>query len=206
MERARFWAAWTAGVLLSAAWAGGAARRSPDSRLTVLPNLLTLGRGLSAAALLGAAAAPRRAGWGTWLWMLWGATASDWLDGPLARRAGATALGAALDTRADAFLTLSSGLAAWRGGQTAGWSLVPPVARYLLPDLRPGASGRPRPPDRPWQKAAGVAQMAVFAAAICPWAALRGRVRRLAPAAAALQLAALARTAALTAFTRPGPP
>jgi phosphatidylglycerophosphate synthase len=114
--------------------------------------------------------------------LLLGCTVCDWLDGPLARRLGPTPLGAALDVEADSWLTLWGAAAAFRVGGLRGIGLVPPALRY---PLVAGAGAVPR--HRPWQRAAGVAQMAVIA-----WA-LTGRrpPRALVEAVAAAQLAAL---------------
>jgi phosphatidylglycerophosphate synthase len=112
--------------------------------------------------------------------LLLGCTVCDWLDGPLARRLGPTPLGAALDLEADSWLTLWAAVAAFRLGGIPGIGLLAPALRYPL------AAGTTAA-HRPWQRAAGVAQMAVIA-----WA-LTGRrpPRALVEAVAAAQLAAL---------------
>jgi phosphatidylglycerophosphate synthase len=155
-----------------------AARRIGGPVLTA-PNLLTLSRAGAAAMACGTAFSGR--GRRTTLAaLLLGCTLFDWLDGPLARRRGPTPLGAALDIEADSWLTLWGAVAAFRLGGLPAISLLPPALRYPL------AAGDPTR-LRPWQRAAGVAQMATIA-----WA-LTGRrpPRVLAEAVAAAQVAAL---------------
>jgi phosphatidylglycerophosphate synthase len=113
--------------------------------------------------------------------LLLGCTACDWLDGPLARRQGATRLGAVLDLEADSWLTLWAAAAAYRLDRLPGPNLLPPTLRYLV------APGAAETPLRPWQRAAGVAQMVVIAGALSRW---RPPVP-LALAVAVAQLAAL---------------
>jgi phosphatidylglycerophosphate synthase len=144
------------------------------------PNLLTLGRAVPAAMLCGTAFSGwgRRAGlWG----LLLGCTACDWLDGPLARRLGPTRLGAVLDLEADSWLTLWAAVAAVRLGRLPAISLLAPALRY------PVAAGRPAAPRWP-ERAAGVGQMVLIAAALSRWRPPRA----LAVPVAAAQLAALA--------------
>jgi phosphatidylglycerophosphate synthase len=89
---------------------------------------------------------------------------SDWLDGPLARRAGPTARGARFDLEADSLLTLGASIAAARVGAPRV-VLLAPLARYAIAMIRTG------PLDRDgvrWDRVTGVAQMAVFAAALGP--------------------------------------
>jgi len=141
--------------------------------------VLTLGRAGAAAMACGTAFSGR--GRRTTLAaLLLGCTVCDWLDGPLARRLGPTRLGAALDLEADSWLTLWGAVAAFRLGRLPGIGLLPPALRY---PLVAGKGAR----LRPWQRAAGVAQMVMIA-----WA-LTGRTppRALVEAVAAAQLAAL---------------
>jgi phosphatidylglycerophosphate synthase len=89
---------------------------------------------------------------------------SDWLDGPLARRAPASSYGARLDLEADSLLTLGAAIAAVRRGAPRV-VLLAPVARYGVAALRPH-------PDRDeafWDRITGVAQVAVLAGAIARW-------------------------------------
>ena len=145
-----------------------------------MPNALTLTRAGAAAMACGTAFS----GWGrrgTLVALLLGCTVCDWLDGPLARRLGPTRLGAVLDLEADSWLTLWGAAAAVRVGGVPAVSLLPPALRYPL-------SAGSRPGTRPWQRAAGVAQMVVIATGLT---ARRRPPRTLAVAAAGLQLAAL---------------
>jgi len=89
---------------------------------------------------------------------------TDWIDGPLARRAGPTDRGARFDLEADSILTLGASIAAVRAGGSRVL-LVAPALRYAVAVL-----GR-RPLDRDgvrWDRVTGVAQMVVFAAALAP--------------------------------------
>ena len=94
--------------------------------------------------------------------LLLGCTVCDWLDGPLARRLGPTRLGAVLDLEADSWLTLWGAAAAYRVGGLPAIGLLPPAMRYPL-------SAGARPGTRPWQRAAGAAQMVVIAAGLTRW-------------------------------------
>jgi len=90
---------------------------------------------------------------------------SDWIDGPLARRAGPTRGGARADLEADSILTLGAAIGAARLG-VSRVALLAPLARYAVVAIRR------RPLDRDevaWDRATGVAQMAVLAAALAPW-------------------------------------
>jgi phosphatidylglycerophosphate synthase len=138
-------------------------------------DAITHARGAVAAGLTGLVAAgyagtPSAAGWLAFDLALLAATLLDWLDGPLARRAGPTRVGGALDIEADSWLTLwcAAGAVAWGG--LPWWCLVPPVAHYLQPvyALRHGrlpAGGGPT-----WTRVTGVAQMTVLLGALLPLA------------------------------------
>lgn len=96
-------------------------RRRIGPERSSLADALTIGRGLCGAFLAGLLAAglrdrAGRAGRYAFLATLMGTTASDWLDGPLARHWGPTRLGAALDIEADSWLTLWAAAAAVRWG------------------------------------------------------------------------------------------
>ncbi|HTE85943.1 MAG TPA: CDP-alcohol phosphatidyltransferase family protein [Dehalococcoidia bacterium] len=111
-----------------------------------------------------------------WSLGLFGATALDWLDGPLARRTGATRHGAVLDIEADSWLTLWSAVAAASWGELPRWVIVPPLLRYLHPllDLRDGmlpSGGGPL-----WSRVTGIGQGGLMLAALAPF---RRRPRRL---------------------------
>jgi CDP-alcohol phosphatidyltransferase len=86
------------------------------------------------------------------------AVVSDWIDGPLARRAGQTPYGPRLDLEADSLLTLGAAIAAVRQRAPAV-VLVGPIARYLI------APARARDEVR-WDRLTGVAQMALLGAII----------------------------------------
>jgi hypothetical protein len=75
--------------------------------------------------------------WGS---LLWGETVSDWFDGTLARRPGATPLGATLDMESDSWLTLWAAIAA------VAWGDLPPACRRghrRVQSRTPGGPGRP---------------------------------------------------------------
>jgi len=86
---------------------------------------------------------------------------SDWLDGPLARRAGATAAGARFDLEADSLLTLGAAVAAVRCGAPRV-VLLAPIARYGVHRLRPRLTAD----ETRWDRVTGVAQMALMGAVI----------------------------------------
>ncbi len=108
------------------------------------------------------------AGWLACAAALLGATVTDWLDGPLARRYGPTRLGGALDIETDSWLTLWSAAAAIAVGGLALWCLAPPLARYLHPARALLRGGLPAGGGPWWGRASGVAQMALFIAALLP--------------------------------------
>lgn len=170
-------------------------------------DLLTLSRASSAAALAGLIATGRRdrtgpAGWLGFLLVVLGATASDWLDGPLARRWGATRLGRALDIEADSWLTLWAAAAAVRWGDLPPLGLLPPLVRYARPFLALRA-GRLPAGGGPWSgRVAGTAQMALICAALLP---LRHHPSRRALVAIGLPVAA-GQCVALVLLLRHDPP
>jgi phosphatidylglycerophosphate synthase len=169
-------------VTLQALFVSASAQRLGGPVITP-PNLLTLSRGLAAAMLCGAAFSERglRTAWPA---LVLGCTAADWLDGPLARRRGATRLGRVLDLEADSWLTLWAAITAYRRGRLGGSALLAPFLRYPLRLVGE------RPP-RAWRRAAGTGQMVALCAALGPWVPLRTLGRWLAPVAAAGQLLAL---------------
>jgi hypothetical protein len=83
---------------------------------------------------------------------------TDWVDGPLARRAGSLARGARDDAQADSLLTLGAAIAAVRRGAPPV-VLLAPIAHYALAPAR-------HPDDVRWDRFTGVAQMALLGAAI----------------------------------------
>src|SRR6266540_5913209 len=101
-------------------------------------DALTLSRGLCAAIVAGAAVSGVRerdghAGRLAWPLALSGATLTDWIDGPLARRRGRgpTQLGRVLDLELDSWLTLATTFAGTRLGTLDAICLVTPSLRYL---------------------------------------------------------------------------
>ena len=108
---------------------------------------------------------------------------SDWLDGPLARRAPASSYGARLDLEADSLLTLGAAIAAVRRGAPRV-VLLAPVVRYAVAALRPDLDRD----EARWDRRTGVAQMVVLACAIGRW-----------PIALPAVVISAARTAALAA-------
>ena len=156
-------------------------------------DLLTHSRATTGSVLAGLVASGVRdrtgaAGRLAWPALLLAVTASDWLDGPLARRAGPTRLGRALDIEADSWLTLWSAAAAVSWGDLPRWCLVPPLLRYLHP-LLDARDGRLPVGDGPWwSRATGTAQMLLVLAALAPFRRpSRGRLlaRLAAPVSAA---------------------
>jgi phosphatidylglycerophosphate synthase len=89
---------------------------------------------------------------------------TDWLDGPLARRAAATAHGPAFDLEADSVLTVGAAIAAARLGAPRV-VLLAPMARYAVVRLRP----RLDPDKARWDRITGVSQMVVLVGAIARW-------------------------------------
>ena len=151
--------------------------------------MLTLSRATTGAVLAGLVASGIRDRTGTagrlsWSMLLLGVTALDWLDGPLARHAGATRLGSVLDIEADSWLTLWSAACATAWGDLPRWCLLPPILRYLNPllDLR-RASSHVEEAGPWWSRLTGTGQMVLFLTALAP---VDGRWRKQALAVAAL--------------------
>jgi phosphatidylglycerophosphate synthase len=138
-----------------------------------LADALTFSRAAAGMVLAGVIASgvrdrPGAAGWIGWLVMVVGATACDWLDGPLARRLGPTRTGGALDIEADSWVTLWSMAAAVTWGGLPWWVLVAPLLRYAHPLLDVLAGGLPTGGGPWWGRVTGVAQMALCFAALAP--------------------------------------
>lgn len=170
-----------------------AARRlQPHQRILTGANLLSLSRAWGAGLLAGTAATPPLGRGTAWLALLWGGP-SDWLDGPLARLDGATALGAILDIEADSWLTLWAAVAAWRLGALPSWSVLPPLLRYLIPGVQTQWKCHP-PVDRPWQRTAAGLQTLALALALVPMCPLNRIGRSLAPLSGLAQTAAMLQT------------
>ena len=164
-------------VLLAQQLLVGLAARRKGARLTAV-DAMTLSRGLAAALLVGLVASGVRrrnglAGWLGWVSLVYGSVVCDWLDGPIARRLGATSeLGALLDLESDSWLTLAAGLSAATWGGLPVYCLAAPMARYVLlfAALRKMPYSQIYSGEPAWARQAGIAQMALFTAALAPFA------------------------------------
>src|SRR5216683_1519720 len=141
---------------------------------------LTLSRAAIGAVLAGLVASGIRdrtgmAGRLSWSMILLGATGLDWLDGPLARRAGATRLGGALDIEADSWVTLWSAASAVAWGDLPRWCLLPPILRYLDPLVDLYRGKLPKGGGPWWSRLTGTSQMVLFLTALAP---LNGQWRK----------------------------
>jgi phosphatidylglycerophosphate synthase len=148
-------------------------RRRVGREQSTLSDALTFGRAAAGMVLAGLVASgvtdrTGAAGWIGWLVMIVGATACDWLDGPLARRLGPTVIGGALDIEADSWVTLWSAVAAVTWGGLPWWVLAAPLIRYAHPVLDVLAGGLPTGGGSWWGRVTGVAQMALFLVALAP--------------------------------------
>lgn len=192
---ARGLVAFSTAALLQSAGIRWVSRRAGFERSTPA-DPITLARfaaGNTVCALVASGAGRRvpalsRAAW--WAAAL-GATASDWLDGPVARRYGPTKLGAVMDIEADSWLTLWTAAAAVHWGGLPPPCLFPPLIRYVQPvvDIR---SGRlPRGGGPWWFRMSGTAQMIVLLAAFAPFARAGALGPRLPIAVSTLQTASL---------------
>lgn len=153
--------------------------RAPDGEPQDLDavDALTLSRGLCAAIVAGAALSGTRdrrgyAGRLAWPLALYGATFTDWIDGPLARRrrGGPSRLGRVLDLELDSWLTLATTLAAARLGMLHPLCLVTPSLRYIamLTPLSYNGVFAVGKTDR--ARNLGVPQMALALAGFAPFA------------------------------------
>jgi len=136
-----------------------------------LADALTLSRAATGAVLAGLVASGIRdrngtAGWIGWLMPLLGVT--DWLDGPLARRAGPTYLRGVLDIEADSWLTLWSAAGAVAWGNLPCWCLLPPIIHYLDPLLALKQGKLPQGGGPWWYRMIGASQMALLIVALAP--------------------------------------
>lgn len=140
-------------------------------------DALTLSRGLCAAIAAGAAASGVRdrrgyVGGIAWSLALGGATLTDWIDGPLARRRGRgpSRLGRVLDLELDSWLTLATAFAATRLGTLPRLCLVTPSLRYaaMLTPLSYGQVFEVGKTDR--ARNLGITQMTLALAAFAPFA------------------------------------
>jgi phosphatidylglycerophosphate synthase len=185
-----------AAVLTQQTLVAAAATRK-RARLTPV-DAMTLSRGLAAALLAGLLASGVRhrsglAGWMGWCSVVYGSIVCDWLDGPIARRTGATSdLGALLDLESDSWLTLAAGASASAWGGLPAYCLAAPVVRYVLlfMALRKLPYSEIYKEEPPWARQTGIAQGALFTAALAPFGgrATRFALRVAAPVVAPLQL------------------
>ena len=160
-------------------------------------DAMTLSRGVSAAMLVGLLVSGVRcrkgfAGWLGWGAMVYGSIACDWLDGPIARRLGATSqLGALLDLEGDSWLTLATAASAAAWGGLPAYCMTAPLARYalLLAALRRTPYEQIYVDEPAWARPLGIAQMSLFTAALAPFGATATRlaVRLATPIVAPLQ-------------------
>jgi phosphatidylglycerophosphate synthase len=164
-------------------------------------DLLTLSRAAAGLGLLGLAASRRRDRRGPVAWLAWtglvlAAIPADWLDGPIARRVGASSYGEVLDLETDSWLTLCSAAAAASWGGLPAYVAAPAVARYpiLFWGLRRSSYSRLNTGHPGWARPVGMAQMTLFIAALAPFGAglTRTAVRVAAPLVTVAQLGTLA--------------
>jgi phosphatidylglycerophosphate synthase len=140
-------------------------------------DALTLSRGLGASIVFASAlAGPRdRRSYSAriaWPLAVSGATLTDWIDGPLARRRGRgpTRLGRVLDLELDSWLTLATTFGGTRLGTLDALCLITPSLRYLamaspIPYEDVHAVGKS---DR--ARNLGITQMALALASFAPFA------------------------------------
>ena len=193
---ARFAAGSILATLAQQALVGMAASRKNASLSAV--DAMTLSRGVASAVLVGLLVSGVRrrnslAGWLGWGSLVYGSIVCDWLDGPIARRVGATSeLGAVLDLESDSWLTLAAASSAATWGGLPTYCMAAPLARYALmvAALRRIPYSRVYSDEPPWARPFGIAQMALFTAATAPFGAegTRLAVRLAAPLVAPLQL------------------
>lgn len=192
---ARGVAAYTGAVVVELAGLAALARRTGCERSTPADGitLLRFAAGNSLCALVTAATrAPERSvqltGWWT---AVAAATATDWMDGPVARRHGTTRLGAVMDIEADSWLTVWTAAAAVRWGGLPVACLAPPVLRYADPAVKLVQGGLPAGGGPSWARATGAAQMTVLLAAFGPRPLPLSPWRELSLAVSAAQAVAL---------------
>lgn len=174
-------------------------RRKPHCLGAV--DLMTLSRGVASALLLGLVASGVRdrrgpAGRLGWCSIVYGAIVCDWLDGPLARRSRTSEAGAIFDLEADSWLTLCTALATTAWGRLPLVVTIPAILRYPAVFHLVSRTGyaRATSDDPPWARRVGIAQMALFLAALAPFGGrVTQKVVRVAvPLETAVQLVCLA--------------
>lgn len=150
-----------------------ALRRRIGSEPNRLATVLTLSRlvtGCALAAFILAGVRDRLQPATIMLWVLvvLTATLSDWFDGPLSRREGATRFQRVLDIESDSWLTLWSAFAAILLGDMPWVCLLAPVVRYIHPVRALLAGGLPAGGGPWWSRVTGMTQMGVLMAAFAP--------------------------------------
>jgi phosphatidylglycerophosphate synthase len=140
------------------------------NRLGVTLTLTRLVTGCALAAFILSGARDRFQGATVVLWafVLLTATLSDWFDGALNRREGATRLADVLDIESDSWLTLWSAVAAILLGGLPWICLVPPAVRYIHPILALHAGKLPAGGGPWWSRVTGMTQMAMLMAGFAP--------------------------------------
>lgn len=184
-------------VILAQQFLVGLAARRKGVLLTAV-DAMTLSKGFAAALLVGVVASGVRrrngfAGWLGWGSLVYGSIVCDWLDGPIARRLGATSeLGALLDLESDSWLTLAAGSSATAWGGLPVYCLAAPMARYVLlfAALRRIPYSKIYSDEPAWARQTGITQMALFTAALAPFGGpgTRLALRLATPIVAPLQL------------------
>lgn len=178
----RFGCAMAGTLLTQQALVGVALKRHARNRdargphpLSVV-DLLTLSRGAAGAILVGLIVSRLRdrrgsAGWLGWLAILYGAILCDWVDGPIARRYGASEVGSLLDIESDSWLTICAAGAAVSWGDLPASVIVPPALRYLFmfPALRATRRDQVQANEPRWVLPVGMVQMLLFIAALAPF-------------------------------------
>ncbi len=196
-----------AGVLIAQQASVGVALNGPgrnreSSQVHVLSvvDFITLSRGASAAVLVGLMVSRLRdrrgcAGWLGWLSLLYGAILCDWIDGPIARRYGASEVGSLFDIESDSWFTLCAAGSAVAWGDLPTAVTVPPLLRYLFrfSGRRAARDASVHVTEPPWALPAGMVQMLLFIAALAPFGG-RGTwavVRLVCPVQTPLQIAGI---------------
>lgn len=153
-------------------WVRYLLRRSPP-RPSLLADVLTLSRLVSGCALAGyvVSGVSREAGlisWLVWLLVIYAASISDWLDGPIARKAGDTPWGKPLDIESDSWLTFWCALAAIFVGGLPWFVLAPPLLHYAFPIIELRAGNLPKGGKPDLSRVTGIAHMVLLIAAFAP--------------------------------------
>ena len=141
----------------------------PNRWATVLTlSRLVAGCALAAFVLAGARDRLQTSAIVLWALVVLTATISDWFDGALGRREGATRFASSLDIESDSWLTLWSAVAAILLGGLPWICLLPPIVRYIHPLRALLAGGVPVGGGPWWSRVTGMTQMAVLMAGFAP--------------------------------------